>query len=86
MTPYLDWRDQAWGGALVLLMVVMFLNIGIRLLAGKRVVAVSHVVANGVATCVWRVPKTAKGRLMRGTITLTVQGTRITRPFSAHFT
>jgi hypothetical protein len=54
-------------------------------LAGKRVAALSHVVANGVATCVWRIPKTAKGRLMRGTITLTVQGTKITRPFSARF-
>jgi hypothetical protein len=55
-------------------------------LAGKRVVAVRHVVANGVATCMWRIPKTAKGRLIRGTITLTVQGTRVTRPFSARFT
>jgi hypothetical protein len=55
-------------------------------LAGKRVVAVRHVVANGVASCVWRIPKTAKGRLIRGTITLTVQGTRVTRPFSARFT
>ena len=54
-------------------------------LAGKRVVAVRHVVANGVATCVWRIPKTAKGRLIRGTISLTVQGTRVTRPFSARF-
>ncbi len=54
-------------------------------LAGKRVVAASHVVANGVATCVWRIPKTAKGRIMRGTITLNVQGTRVTRPFSARF-
>ena len=52
-------------------------------LAGKRVVAVRHVVTNGVATCMWRIPKTAKGRLIRGTITLTVQGTRVTRPFSA---
>jgi hypothetical protein len=55
-------------------------------LAGKRVVAVRHVVANGVASCVWRIPKTAKGRLIRGTITLTVQGTRVSRPFSARFT
>jgi hypothetical protein len=54
-------------------------------LAGKRVVAIRHVVANGVATCMWRIPKTAKGRLIRGTITLTVQGTRVTRPFSARF-
>ena len=54
-------------------------------LAGKRVVAVGHLVANGVATCVWRIPKTAKGRIIRGTITLTVQGTHVTRPFSARF-
>jgi len=55
-------------------------------LAGKRAVAVTHVVANGVATCVWRIPKTAKGRIIRGTITLAVQGTRVTRPFSARLT
>ena len=41
-SPYSDWRDQAWGGALVLLAVVMVLNVGIRLLAGKRVVAASR--------------------------------------------
>jgi len=55
-------------------------------LAGTRVVAVRHVVSNGVATCLWRIPKTAKGRIIRGTITLTVQGTRVTRPFSARVT
>jgi hypothetical protein len=54
-------------------------------LAGKRIVATRHVVANGIASCVWRIPKTAKGRLIRGTITLTVQGTRVTRPFTARF-
>jgi hypothetical protein len=54
-------------------------------LAGKRVVAVRHVVANGVATCVWRIPGTAKGRIIRGSITLTVQGARVTRPFAARF-
>jgi hypothetical protein len=54
-------------------------------LAGKRTVAVRHVVANGVATCVWRIPKTAKGRIMRGTITLTLQGAHVTRPFTARF-
>jgi hypothetical protein len=54
-------------------------------LAGKRAVAVTHVVANGIATCVWRIPKTAKGRIMRGSITLTLQGARVTRPFTARF-
>jgi hypothetical protein len=52
-------------------------------LAGKRLAAVTHRLANGVATCLWRIPKTAKGRIMRGSITLTVQGTRVTRPFTA---
>jgi hypothetical protein len=54
-------------------------------LAGKRAAAVRHVVANGIATCVWRIPKTAKGQLMRGTITLTLQGAHVTRPFAARF-
>jgi hypothetical protein len=54
-------------------------------LAGKRVVAVRRVVANGIATCVWRIPRTAKGQLMRGSITLTLQGAHVTRPFAARF-
>jgi phosphate transport system permease protein len=41
-SPYADWRDQAWGGAVVLLAVVILLNIGIRLAAGKRVVAAAR--------------------------------------------
>ena len=51
-------------------------------IAGKRIAA-SHVLANGVASCVWRIPKTAKGKTIRGTITLTVQGVAVTRSFSA---
>ena len=31
-----DYQDQAWGGAVVLLAVVVAVNVGIRLLAGKR--------------------------------------------------
>ena len=41
-SPYADWRDQAWGGAVVLLAVVMVLNVGIRMVAGKRVVAAAR--------------------------------------------
>jgi phosphate transport system permease protein len=41
-SQYADWRDQAWGGAVVLLVVVMLLNVGIRLLAGRRVVAAAR--------------------------------------------
>ena len=50
---------------------------------GKRIAAVSHVLANGVATCIWRVPATAKGKTIRGTITLNVRGTKLTRAFSS---
>lgn len=52
-------------------------------IALKRIVAVTHTVANGVASCVWRIPKTAKGKTIRGTITLTVQGVQVSRPFSS---
>ena len=41
-SQYKDFKEQAWGGTLVLLWVVMLLNVGIRLLAGKRVVAAAH--------------------------------------------
>jgi phosphate transport system permease protein len=37
-----DWERQAWAAALVLLVVVMTLNVGIRLLAGRRVIAASR--------------------------------------------
>jgi phosphate transport system permease protein len=41
-SQYEDAQRQAWAGALVLLAVVMLLNVGIRLVAGKRVVAASR--------------------------------------------
>ncbi len=37
-----DLREQAWGATVVLLTVVMLVNVGIRLLAGKRVVAAAR--------------------------------------------
>lgn len=52
-------------------------------LSFKPIAAASHTLANGIASCVWRIPKTAKGKTIRGTITLTVQGVRVTRSFSA---
>jgi phosphate transport system permease protein len=42
ISPYHDWHRQAWAAALVLLAAVMLLNIGIRLLTGKRVVRASQ--------------------------------------------
>ncbi len=52
-------------------------------IAFKRIAAVTHVVANGVASCVWRIPASAKGKVLRGTIALTVQGVKVTRTFSS---
>jgi hypothetical protein len=43
-------------------------------------------VANGIATCVWPLPKKDKGKTIRGTIVLTVKGTSVQRSFSAKIT
>jgi phosphate transport system permease protein len=42
MSPYEDWHRQAWAAALVLLVFIMLLNVGIRLLTGKRVLLASQ--------------------------------------------
>jgi hypothetical protein len=55
-------------------------------LAGRRLPAVTRALANGVASCVWRIPKTAKGKTLRGTIVLSVQGVQVTRAFSVKVT
>ncbi|HEY1663927.1 MAG TPA: phosphate ABC transporter permease PstA [Verrucomicrobiae bacterium] len=36
MSPYQDWKRQAWAGALVLLLLVLFINIGVRFLTRDR--------------------------------------------------
>ena len=51
--------------------------------AGKRLTATAHAVANGVATCTWKVPAKSKGKTLRGTVTLTVRGATAARSFSA---
>lgn len=53
---------------------------------GKHLSAAAHRVANGVATCSWSLPRTAKGKTLRGTVSLTVKGTTVVRPFSAKVT
>lgn len=53
-------------------------------IAGKHIPAAHKGgIANGIATCVWPLPKKAKGKTIRGTITLTVKGTTVQRAFSA---
>ncbi|MFL5961667.1 MAG: hypothetical protein ACJ757_02060 [Gaiellaceae bacterium] len=48
----------------------------------KHVTASAHGIANGVAACSWKIPKTAKGKTIRGTITLTVQGVKVSHSFA----
>jgi hypothetical protein len=48
----------------------------------KHLVAGAHRVANGIAACSWKIPKTAKGKTIRGTVTLTVQGVKVARSFA----
>jgi phosphate transport system permease protein len=38
ISPYPDWHRKAWAAALVLMVLVLLLNFGIRLVTGKRVV------------------------------------------------
>jgi hypothetical protein len=52
-------------------------------IAFKRIGAATHALTNGVASCVWRIPATAKGKTIRGTITLTVKGVSVARTFSS---
>jgi hypothetical protein len=52
-------------------------------IAGTLITAKAHRIVNGVAVCVWPIPKTAKGKTIRGTVALTVRGVSVTRTFSA---
>jgi len=49
--------------------------------SGKRLPA-THSLANGIASCYWKLPKSAKGKTMRGTITIVVQGTKLAKRFA----
>lgn len=49
--------------------------------AGKRLPA-THSLANGVASCYWKLPKTAKGETLRGTVTVTVRGAKLAKTFA----
>jgi hypothetical protein len=52
----------------------------------KHVTPLGKSLKNGIAVCVWHLPATAKGKTIRGTVALTVQGVKVTRSFSAKIT
>jgi hypothetical protein len=49
---------------------------------GKRLPA-THTLANGVASCYWKLPKTAKGKTLHGTVTIAAQGAKLVKSFAA---
>ena len=50
---------------------------------GKPLRAQSTKLGNGVATCGFKLPAGTKGKQVRGTITVTSRGLKVSRPFSA---
>jgi hypothetical protein len=55
-------------------------------IATKHVPTQAHGLKNGIAVCGWQLPNTSKGKTIRGTITVTVQGVKVSRSFSAKIT
>ena len=48
---------------------------------GTKRLPATHSLANGVVSCFFKLPKTAKGKTLHGTITITVQGTTLTKTY-----
>jgi hypothetical protein len=51
-------------------------------IAFKHIATIGKALKNGIAVCAWHLPKTSKGKTIRGTVTLTVQGVKVTRSFT----
>jgi hypothetical protein len=51
--------------------------------AGKVLTVTANSVVNGVASCAWKVPKTAKGKKVSATLTVVDNGAKVSRSFSA---
>ena len=52
-------------------------------IVGKAVPVKARRIVNGVVVCVWSIPKTARGRTIRGSIGIALQGAQISRTFAA---
>jgi hypothetical protein len=48
---------------------------------GKAVPLITHLVTNGVAACVWRVPKSAKGKKLTGKVVVSSRGASAAKTF-----
>ncbi|HEX3806301.1 MAG TPA: hypothetical protein VHV52_05910 [Gaiellaceae bacterium] len=49
---------------------------------GKLRVLATHRLTNGVASCFWSLPKSAKGGTLRASVTITTQGVSLTKSFA----
>lgn len=49
---------------------------------GKAVPVITHLLTNGVATCVWRVPKSARGKKLSGRIVVSTRGATAAKSFA----
>ena len=52
-------------------------------LGGRALSARGSTVSGGRATCLWALPSNAKGKTIRGTVTVLASGLKVSRPFSA---
>jgi len=49
---------------------------------GSASVVSTHTLANGIVSCFWTVPKSAKGKTFHGTVTVIVAGSSLSKSFS----
>jgi len=49
---------------------------------GKALPLITHLVTNGVATCIWRVPKSARGKKLSGKVVVSARGASAAKSFS----
>ena len=50
---------------------------------GATLRARTHRIANSVATCMWAIPASARGKAFRGSITVVFEGKKVTKTFSS---
>ena len=52
----------------------------------KHIATLGHALRTGSRSASWHLPATSKGKTIRGTVTVTVQGVKVARSFTAKIT
>ena len=55
-------------------------------IAGKAIAVKARRIVDGIVVCVWSIPKTARGKTIRGSIGVALQGAQTSRTFAAKIT